>query len=260
MYALFFKKNKKKKFFFSLILLLSFSFSLFAKAGMDPSETEVWKPTPLKVSVSENLIPSDAIILFDGRSLQHWESMDGGDAPWVIDGNTFTVKPGTGNIVTKRKFSDVQLHIEWKTPLLETKVCKKMPCAGQGKGNSGVFLQKRYEIQILDSFQNDTYANGQAGSIYKQFIPLVNASKEPGAWQSFDIFFKAPTFDINKNLKTKASVTVLHNGVLIQNNSILEGSTAFIGFPKYDFHESDSILLQDHGNKVSFRNIWIREL
>lgn len=260
MYILFFRVNKKKKLFFSVMLLISFSFSLFAKKSMDPSETEIWSPTPLTVTLSDRLIPSDAIILFDGKSLQQWQSVNGKDAPWVIEENAFTVKPGTGNIITKRKFSDVQLHIEWKTPLLETKACKKMPCAGQGKGNSGVFLQKRYEVQILDSFENSTYVNGQAGSIYKQFIPLVNASKGPGAWQSFDIFFKAPTFDANENIKTKASMTVLHNGVLIQNNSILEGSTAFIGFPEYEFHESDSILLQDHGNEVSFRNIWIREL
>ncbi|MAD92179.1 MAG: hypothetical protein CMQ54_05585 [Gammaproteobacteria bacterium] len=253
-------KLENNKIFFLIISFTIFSFYVFANEITDPSKTEIWEPSPKIVSISNKYIPSDAIILFDGNSLANWNSIEGGDAPWLVENNFFTIKPGSGNIVTKRKFTDVQLHIEWRTPLEVTKKCKIMPCTGQGEGNSGVFLQKRYEVQILDSFENKTYVNGQAGSIYKQFIPLVNVSKEPGTWQTYDIIFRAPTFDDNKNLKKNALMTVLHNGVLIQNNSILRGSTAFIGYPKYEFHEGDSIMLQDHGNEVSFRNIWVREL
>ncbi|MDG2107319.1 MAG: DUF1080 domain-containing protein [Woeseiaceae bacterium] len=236
-----------------LLCVFNANFLISAEEIVNPEETEIWGPIPSIIDTSSQSVPSDAIILFDGESLHHWEKIDGSEALWLIEENAFTIKPGTGDIVTKKKFSDLQLHIEWRTPIPEDAI-------GQNRGNSGIFLQRRYELQVLDSFNNETYVNGQAGSIYKQYIPLVNASRGPGIWQTYDIVFKAPTFNMDKSLKTNASMTVLHNGVLIQNNSILRGSTTYIGLPEYEFHEKDSILLQDHGSKISFRNVWAREL
>ncbi len=214
----------------------------------DPTLTEVWEPVPKIVEASEERAPSDAIVLFDGADLSEWT----GD--WILENGAVTITPGTGNLVTKRAFGDVQLHIEWRTPTL-------IEGEGQGRGNSGVFLMERYELQVLDSYENTTYPNGQAGSIYKQHIPLVNASRPPGEWQSYDIVFMAPIFRDDGTLSQPATFTVLHNGVLIQNHVTVEGPTVFIGEPEYEAHNAKlPLMLQDHTNPVSYRNIWIREL
>ena len=165
-----------------------------------------------------------------------------------------TVAAGTLDIETRQSFADVQLHVEWRTPA-------EVVGESQGRGNSGVFLQKRYEVQVLDSYQNRTYANGQAASIYKQHIPLVNASRAPGEWQTYDIIFSAPEFGNDGSLLQPAYLTVLHNGVLVQNHAELIGPTVYIGEASYKEHPArQPLMLQDHGNPVSYRNIWIRDL
>ncbi len=224
-------------------------------AQNDPKLTEQWTPVPnVIVPGDKDHPPSDAIILFNGSNLDEWTSQKDEAAGWVVSDGILTVKPGSGVIKTKRKFEDCQLHIEFRTP-------SEIKGEGQGRGNSGIFLQGRYEVQVLDSYDNVTYSNGQAGSIYKQYMPLVNASKKPGEWQTYDIIFTAPHFDKDNTLKTPAYVTVLHNGVLIQNHVELKGSTQYIGAPAYNAHPfQESLMLQDHGNTVSYRNIWIREI
>lgn len=221
--------------------------------------TEVWEPTPEVVTFDEKGLPSDAIVLFDGNSLNLWQSAKEGEATWLLKDGIMTVSPGAGDIKTKQKFCDVQLHVEWRMPTKITNEKAEL-LEGQARNNSGVFLQQRYEIQILDSYNNKTYANGQAGAIYKQHIPLVNATKAPGEWQSYDIIYTAPVFDSAGKLKSKAKMTALHNGVLVQNNAEIQGVTAWTGAPVYNAHGCDSIRLQDHGNPVSFRNIWLRKL
>lgn len=219
-----------------------------------PELTEVWSPVPVVVTPGLGTAPpSDAIVLFDGTSLSAWEKVRGGEASWVVKDGVLTVAPGTGDIKTQRTFGDVQLHLEWRTPAV-------VEGEGQGRGNSGVFFHETYEVQILDSYNNVTYSNGQAGSIYKQYIPLVNASKGPGEWQTYDIIFQSPVFAEDGSVVRPAFVTVLHNGILIQNHVELRGHTPYIGLPKYEPHGKGSIKLQDHGNPMSFRNIWVREL
>jgi hypothetical protein len=192
--------------------------------------------------------PADAIVLFDGKDLSQWQ---GGDK-WLVEDGVATVKGG--GITTKQAFGDCQLHLEWASPA-------EVKGSGQGRGNSGVYLQGRYEVQILDSYKNETYFDGQCGSIYKQYPPLVNVCRAPGEWQTYDIVFTAPKFDAEGKLEKPAALTVLHNGVLIQNHAILEGSTAWDRPPKYEAHAAElPIHIQDHGNPVRFRNIWIREL
>lgn len=215
--------------------------------------TEIWQPEPKAVAAPAGQPPSDAEILFSKNSLAKWQSAKGGEAQWTVQGDSFVVKPGSGDIKTKNKYCDVQLHVEWKAP--QPDLSKK----GQGRNNSGVFLQQRYEIQILDSYQNQTYSNGQAGSVYKQHVPLVNATRPPETWQTYDIIFNAPRFEGDKLIKP-AYVTLLHNGVLVQNHVQLLGPTSYIGLPQYKTHGCDSIKLQDHGNAVSYRNIWVREI
>lgn len=224
------------------------------KPDWKPKMTEVWEPEPQKVDPGNSSTPpSDAITLFEGTDLAEWESVNGGKAKWEVENGILTVEPKTGDIRTKRSFGDVQLHIEWRTPAqIESK--------GQGRGNSGIFLQNRYEVQVLDSYNNRTYSNGQAGSIYKQHIPLVNASRGPGEWQEYDIIYTAPVFSEDGSVKYPARITLLHNGVLIQNNVTIQGDTKYIGLPEYVKHGKGQIILQDHNNKVSFRNIWVREL
>lgn len=230
-----------------------------------PEDTEAWEPvpemvTPGKVSMEA---PKDAIVLFDGKNLDKWESVkDKSTAKWIVGNGMFTVKKGTGNIQTKDSFTDYQLHIEWRIP-------QNITGSGQARGNSGLFLASTgsgdsgYELQILDSYNNKTYSNGQAGSIYKQFIPLVNASRKPGEWQSYDVIWKMPTFNEDGSVKTPAMLSVLHNGVTIHNNIELKGPTQYTGKPKYVKHEASQIKLQDHGDPsepISFRNIWIRKI
>ncbi|HOX56047.1 MAG TPA: DUF1080 domain-containing protein [Candidatus Paceibacterota bacterium] len=199
--------------------------------------------------------PSDATVLFDGGNLSQWVSMDGSPTKWITrDGYMECVK-GSGYIRTLQCFGDCQLHVEWATPVPgEGK--------GQGRGNSGVFLGlTRYEIQVLDSYENTTYADGGAGSIYGQYPPLVNVCRPPGQWQTYDIVYTAPRFDAEGKLISPAYMTVFQNGVLIQNNVELTGPTDWLDRAPYQPHpEKQPISLQDHGNPVRFRNIWVREL
>jgi len=226
---------------------------------MKPEMTEIWNTEVSVVvpGVKPGDPPSDAIILFDGSNTDKWESKKskGKPAPWkIVDSNYMEVVPGSGDIQTTLKFGDCQLHIEWSAPdIVESQ--------GQGRGNSGVFLQDRYEVQILDSYRNRTYKNGQAASIYKDYAPLVNAMKIPDEWNSYDIIYKAPRFNSQGNIDYPATITVLHNGVLVQNHAVINGLTLYNGLHTYgDAHGDDVISLQDHGNKVQFRNIWIRKL
>lgn len=242
--------------FFMLGIFTNLVISATAQQQGDPKSTEVWEPIPKMVNPGSRneMPPADAIILFDGKDLSEWTSMNGSAAKWKVDSNSMVVTKGGGNIRTKKMFGDCQLHIEWRTPYV-------IESEGQGRGNSGVFLMGQYEVQVLDSYNNRTYSNGQAGSIYKQYIPLVNASKKPGEWQSYDIIFTAPRFNEDGSLRSPAYCTVLHNGVLIQNHVQLKGATVYIGQPSYEKHaDKESIVLQDHGNPVRFRNIWVREL
>jgi len=240
------------------VFVMAFSLKTYAQEKeqqMKPEATEVWQPVPPKVTPGEgNAPPSDAIVLFDGNDLSKWEGADGGPAQWTVEGDHFTIKPGTGIIKTKQKFGDVQLHIEWRTP-------SKVEGEGQGRGNSGIFLQGRYELQVLDSYNNRTYSNGMAGSIYKQYVPQVNPTRGPGKWQAYDIIFKAPKFDDDGTLESPARETVFLNGVLIQYNVRIKGPTEYIGLPKYKAHApKQPLVLQDHHNPDSYRNIWIREI
>jgi hypothetical protein len=223
--------------------------------SMRPEETEVWEPEPPVVEPGQgNAPPSDAVVLFDGSDLSAWSGEDGAEAGWRVEQGAVTVVPGTGNIRTRQGFGDVQLHIEWRTPA-------EVSGEGQGRGNSGVFLMERYELQVLDSYENRTYSNGQAGAIYKQHIPLVNASRPPGEWQRYDVVFTAPRFAADGALERPAFMTVFHNGVLIQNHVELRGPTLYIGEPSYEPHaEREPLMLQDHDNPVSYRNIWVREI
>ncbi len=224
---------------------------IFSQVNTDPKDLEVWGPEPKIVGPYElNGIPSDAIFLFDGTDFSKWKSVNNGqEILWSLNKDkSMTVKPGTGAIQTLEEHGSIQLHIEWKTPVL-------ISGDGQYRGNSGIFFQRRYEVQVLDSYKNRTYSNGQAGAIYIEHIPLVNASLPPGKWQKYDIIFNAPKYD-EKGFKIKnGSFTVFHNGVLIQNGvSILR--------PTVELDESipNSLYLQDHGDLVSFRNIWMRKL
>lgn len=200
--------------------------------------------------------PSDAVVLFDGSSLGAWQSVDrkGEPARWRMADGYAEVVAGTGNIATVRGFGDVQLHLEWMAPL-------PVESEGQGRGNSGVFLMSTYEIQVLDSYRNPTYADGAVAAIYGQYPPLVNASRPPGEWQTYDVIFHRPRFDADGAVTRKARMTILHNGILVQDNVELTGPTAHKDRPPYSPHPDRlPLMLQDHGNPVRFRNIWIREL
>ena len=251
-----------------LALALSFALPIAAQnpdPRGDPKATEVWSPVPKMVApgASNQAPPADAIVLFDGKNLDEWVSTDDrSPARWTVANGVITVNKPTGNIETKRRFTNYQLHIEWRVPPGTTQT-------GQSRGNSGVFLASTgpgdlgYEIQILDSYESSTYVNGQAGAIYKQYPPLVNASRKQGEWQSYDIVWTAPTFNADGSVKTPAYVTALHNGVLIQDHVALKGVTVYIGQPSYTAHGPSPIKLQSHGDPsppISFRNIWVREL
>jgi hypothetical protein len=236
------------------------------KMQMKPEMTESWEPEVKVITPgTNNAAPSDAVVLFDGKNLDQWVSVNDPQKPaqWTVANGVFTVKKGTGNIQTKDSFLDYQLHIEWQIPA-------KISGTGQGRGNSGLFLASigggdaGYELQIVDSYNNRTYANGQAGSIYKQHRPMVNAMRKPGEWNVYDVIFTAPRFKEDGSLFSPARVTVFHNGVLIQNNTELKGPTQYIGLPEYSkAHGKAPIKLQDHGDPsepISFRNIWIRPL
>ncbi|MDX2280319.1 MAG: DUF1080 domain-containing protein [Saprospiraceae bacterium] len=243
------------KSFLRVVTLWSASIFTLQAQITDPKATEVWTPAPRIVTPGEGTqAPSDAIVLFDGKQLDEWLSAkDSSAAKWEISDGAMTVKPGTGDIITKRNFSDFQLHLEFATPEI-------VKGEGQGRGNSGIFLQNRYEVQVLDCYQNRTYSNGQTGAIYKQSIPLVNACRKPGAWQTYEILYTAPRFNQDGILLTPAYVTVLHNGILIQNHVAIKGTTEYIGLPKNEAHGKGALKLQDHGDLVRYRNIWVREL
>ena len=242
----------------ALLLLLS-STTLLAQTqtreSLDPKVTEVWEPKAKKITPGSvnGEAPSDAVVLFGGKDLSEWTSLDGLPAKWEVKDNSFMVVKGTGDIKTKKVFNDMQLHIEWRSPMV-------IEGEGQGRGNSGIFLQERYELQVLDSYESQTYRNGQAGSIYKQHGPLVNAMRKSGEWQVYDVIYNAPHFNDKGEVIVPAYITVLHNGIVIQNHTEIRGPTEYKGLPVYISHGKGSIKLQDHGNPVSFRNIWVREL
>ena len=218
-----------------------------------PEATEYMDPE-IKV-ITPGVVPSDATVLFDGRNLDLWENVKDGGAPkWKIEDGIMTIVGGTGGIATKKHYGDCQLHIEWRSP--NEPEDKK----GQGRGNSGVFFNGIYEVQVLNSYQNRTYRNGQAGSIYKQTPPLVNVTSKQGDWNVYDIIYNAPKFTINGGIDTPGYLTVMHNGVVVQNHTKIQGETNYIGQPTNPVHGKGPIFLQDHGNAVSFRNVWIREL
>jgi len=255
-------KNKLVLLFSAAILTGSFSFA----QEIDPKLTEVWQPEPAKVTPGKTNsdAPSDAIILFNGKDLNAWASTNDSTKPalWTVGKGAITVKKGTGNIQTKQRFTDYQLHIEWRIP-------ENITGSGQARGNSGVFLaatgggDEGYEIQVLDCYDNKTYVNGQTASIYKQTIPLANVCKKPGEWQSYDIIWTAPRFNTDGTVKTPGRITALQNGVLVQNNTEVKGITVYRGKPYYKAHGPAPIKLQDHGDPsepISYRNIWVREL
>ena len=231
----------------------------------DPASTEWYTPVPPKVQPGKTVgqPPSDAVILFDGKNLDKWESQRAPAAgsrtreaaPWKIENGEAVVVPGSGGIQTKEFFGDCQLHIEFKSPPQGA----GGNGTGQNKGNSGIFLQNTYEVQVLDGDNNPTYVNGMVGSIYKQSAPLANAYTKNGEWQVYDIYWKAPKFDSN-GVVEPAMITVVLNGIVVQNNYILKGDTPYTGLPKYTPHGRLPLSLQDHGEEVRFRNIWIRNL
>lgn len=239
----------------TLILSLTAASFTIAQTKFQPQDTEFYTPILRTVTTHANTAPSDAIILFDGKDLDQWISSVHPEtgAQWSVQNGIMTVKPKSGNIQTKANFEDFQLHLEWQSPQI-------IKGEGQGRGNSGIFLQGKYEIQILDNNNNPTYVNGQAASIYKQQPPLVTATKKSNEWHTYDILYTAPRFNKDGVLMRKGLITLLHNGVLVQYNTQIEGTTEYIGLPKMIAHQEGPIILQDHGDLVNFRNIWIRPL
>lgn len=224
----------------------------------EPEQTEFYEPVPPIVNpIGNNGAPSDAIILFDGSDFDMWEmSNDSSDVVWLLnEDKSMTVKDKSGDIQTKQKFGDVQLHIEWRSPA-------EVQRDGQNRGNSGIFLSGLYEVQVLDNNDNDTYVNGQVASIYKQHVPLAKASVPTGDWNTYDIIYHAPEFNSEGGKTKSGTITVIHNGVLVQDHVEIKGTTPYIGWPKNPPHGKGPLKLQDHGDnsRVSFRNIWIREL
>jgi hypothetical protein len=223
--------------------------------------TEVWSPVPPSVAAPAGGIPSDAIVLFDGKSLDAWEPAQPDGRPWVMEDGAMVIPGGKlGDVRTKRSFGDIQLHLEWRTPAV-------VKGDGQGRGNSGVFFMGLYELQILDSSNNPTYVNGQAAALYKEHAPLVNASRGPGEWQVYDAVFIAPRFSAEGKLISPARLTAFHNGVLVHYDASFTGPTPngptyhLPGLPRYAAHAAKlPLVLQDHRNPVAFRNIWVREI
>jgi hypothetical protein len=229
-----------------------------------PEDTEVWTPVPKIVTpgATNAAAPSDAIVLFDGRSLSEWVASSDTTKPagWTVRNGVMTVNKKAGDIQTKRRFTNYQIHLEWQVPVGITG-------SGQARGNSGLYVGATpdggYELQIMDSYNNTTYVNGQAGSVYKQYIPLANAMRKPGEWQVYDVIWTAPVFNADGSLRSPAFLTAIHNGVVVQNHVQLKGDTKYIGAPAYTAHGALPIRLQAHGDPsppISFRNIWVREL
>jgi hypothetical protein len=248
-----------------LTALFAGSFFMANAQQAKPEDTETWTPIPKAVTPGKTFgdAPSDAIILFDGKNLDEWvQNNDKSPAKWDVHDGILTVNKNYGNIETKRTFTNYQLHIEWRVPA-------DIEGSGQGRGNSGIFLASLgkgdagYELQVLDSYNNKTYVNGMAGSLYKQAIPLANPGKKPGEWQTYDVVWTAPTFNEDGSVKTPAKATVFFNGVVVENGFELFGPTLYIGKPVYQKHGASPIKLQAHGDKskpLSFRNIWVREI
>jgi len=217
---------------------------------------DVARPTPDSVRPADRPgdPPSDAIILFDGKDTSPWVADKGGPCTWKIEDGYMEVTPKSGSIHTAREFGNCQLHIEWRTP-------DEVKGSSQGRGNGGVFFMGRYELQILDSWENPTYADGQAAAIYGQTPPMFNAAKKPGEWQTYDVAFLRPVFDEAGNCVRPARITVFHNGVCVQNNVEIQGATAHRQKAQYRRHPDKGALgLQDHNNPTRFRNIWVMEL
>ncbi|HJW17014.1 MAG TPA: DUF1080 domain-containing protein [Flavisolibacter sp.] len=252
-----------KQFILSFICIAAFYSSINAQKAK-PEDTEVWKPVPTIVTPGKTTsdAPSDAIILFNGKDLSQWVSTSDSTKPagWLVQKGVITVNKKAGDIQTKESFTDYQLHLEWKVP-------KNITGKGQARGNSGIFLgalpDGGYELQIMDSYKNETYVNGQAGSLYKQHPPLVNPIRPPGEWQVYDVIWTAPRFNSDGTVKSPGRVTAIFNGVLVQNNAELKGTTEYIGQPRTVPHGALPIRLQAHGDPsepISFRNIWLRNL
>lgn len=256
-----------KRFFLPAALLVSAAAHAQTQPQAKPEDTEVYEPVPKVVAAMPNLAPppADAVVLFNGKDLSQWVTTEDRNAPakWKVSGGILTVDKTAGNIETKQSFTNYQLHLEWRVPA-------NITGTGQARGNSGLFLASigkgdlGYELQILDSYNNKTYVNGMAGSIYKQRVPLANPCRKPGEWQSYDVVWLAPTFKADGTVATPARVTVIFNGIVVQNNVELAGPTQYIGPAAYrQAHGASPIKLQSHGDKSepdSFRNIWIREL
>jgi len=250
----------RKALFVGLSFLSILSYAQDKNKEMSPKDTEMWDPVPPVVTANKNnAAPSDAIVLFDGSDLTQWiNAKNSKPAKWKInkDGSMTVVgkNNGGGSIKTKDNFGSIQLHLEWRSPELDKS--RK----GQQRGNSGVFIQGRYEVQILDNNNNPTYSNGQVSSVYKQTIPLAKASVPTGEWNTYDIIYHAPEFNKDKSLKSPATITILHNGILTIDHFELLGPTKYIGIPEYSAHRDAPLTLQDHGSPVSYRNIWLRKL
>lgn len=255
--------NQRRALFLAFSVAAAASTSAWAQT--DPKATEQWEPVPKVVTPGKqnSAPPSDAIVLFDGHDLSKWEaSKDHSPAHWNVHDGVLTVDKTSGNIQTKQKFRNYQIHLEWQVPT-------DITGDGQARGNSGMYVastgpgDEGYEIQILDSYNNKTYVNGQAGSVYKQTPPLANAMRAPGQWQTYDAIWTAPVFAADGSLKSPAYITLFHNGVLVQNHTQLSGETLYIGKPKYNAYTEAPIKLQahgDHSQPISFRNIWVRPL
>jgi len=249
----------------TIVGVLTLSAALHAQQAT-PEDTEVWQPEPKVLTPGADCTkpPSDALILFDGKNLDEWVSAQDRSQPakWIVSNGIVTVAKNAGNIETRRLFHNYQFHVEWRVP-------ENITGSGQARGNSGLFLASTgpddagYELQILDSYNNKTYVNGMAGSIYKQSIPLSNPMRKPGEWNVYDVAWTAPVFNGDGSLKTPAYATVFLNGVLVDNHFELKGETRYIGQPFYKQFDGAPIKLQAHGDKsepLSFRNIWVREL
>jgi len=245
-------------------VLLGLGLFLALSASAQPRDPVHWevhdttRPPPPVVApgpaAAPQSPPSDAVVLFSGEELDAWRHPNGEAASWTVRDGYVTVRPGSGSIQTKENFGDVQLHLEWMVP-------PSLDGTGQAVGNSGVFLMDKYEVQVLNSYENSTYPDGQAAAVYGQYPPLVNATRPPGEWQTYDILFRRPHFDNNGDLVEPARITVYHNGVLVQDHVALTGPTGHKNRPPYEQHASRLPLrLQDHDNAVRFRNIWLREL
>ncbi len=256
----------KKKLFISFAFVAGGIMCAKAQQPMKHEDTEIYTPVPAVVTPGKSCgeTPSDAIVLFNGDNLNKWvlANDSGKQADWIVTKGIFTVNKKSGNIQTRQSFEDYQLHIEWRIP-------KNITGEGQARGNSGLFLASTgkgdagYELQIMDSYNNPTYVNGQCGSIYKQHPPLVNANFPPGVWQVYDVIWTAPRFNEDGSVKTPARLTAFFNGILIQNNVELKGETVYVGNPSYKKHGPAPIKLQAHGDKsepISFSNIWVRPL